>query len=83
MSVTVIQVKVRPSSGASSLEQKEDGTWFARLKAAPEDGKANAELLTLVAKHFKVPRSAVSIMRGASGRTKLLSIDRRAGSDDA
>jgi uncharacterized protein YggU (UPF0235/DUF167 family) len=70
-----IQVRVKPNARASVLEQASDGTWQARLKAAPVDGKANAELIALVARHFGCPRAAVSIRHGATGRIKLVRID--------
>ena len=70
----LIQVTVKPNSRASSLDQVEDGTWRAQLKAPPVDGKANAELLSLIARHFDCAKSAVSIKSGTSGRTKLVLI---------
>ena len=48
----VIQVKVKPNSRASLFEAAADGTWLAQLKSPPVDGKANAELIALVARHF-------------------------------
>ena len=70
-----IEVKVKPNARASLLEQSEDGTWLAQIKAPPVDGKANQELIALVARRFGCPKSAVSIKAGASGRTKLVRID--------
>jgi uncharacterized protein YggU (UPF0235/DUF167 family) len=52
-----------------------DGTWLAQLKAAPVDGKANQELIALIARHFQCRKSAVSIKSGASGRTKLVCVE--------
>jgi uncharacterized protein YggU (UPF0235/DUF167 family) len=72
---TIIEVKVRPQAGLSRLSQSADGTWLAQLKAAPEAGKANAELLALVARHFGCRRAAVSIKSGASGRRKWVQIE--------
>ncbi|MEO8160959.1 MAG: DUF167 domain-containing protein [Arenimonas sp.] len=72
---TIIQVKVKPNARASSLAQLEDGSWLAQLRAQPVEGKANAELIALVAGQFNVRKSAVSIRSGASGRSKLVSID--------
>ena len=69
-----IQVRVKPNARASALEQAGDGTWSARLKAAPVEGKANAELIALIARHFGCPRAAVSIRHGATGRIKLVQI---------
>ncbi|HEX7333753.1 MAG TPA: DUF167 domain-containing protein [Pyrinomonadaceae bacterium] len=70
----IIQVKVKPNSRASLLEQKEDGTWLAQIKSPPVEGKANEELLALVSRHFKLPKSHVSIKSGGSSRTKLVQI---------
>ena len=70
-----VQVKVKPNSRVSTLEQAEGGTWLARVKAAPIDGKANEELIALVADHFRCRKSAVSIKSGASGRMKLVRIE--------
>jgi hypothetical protein len=74
---TVIRVKVKPNSRISTFEQAADGTWLARLRAAPIDGKANEELIALVAAHFQCLKSAVSIKSGASGRMKLVRIQER------
>jgi len=55
--------------------QASDGTWQAKVKAAPVDGKANAELVVLISEHFKCGRAAVQIRTGASGRYKLVKVD--------
>ncbi len=70
-----LRIKVKPNSKVSELEEAEDGTWIARLKSPPVDGKANQELIALVAQQFKVRKSQVSIRLGASSRTKLVEID--------
>ncbi len=71
---SVLRVKVKPRARASSLEQAPDGTWVARLKSPPVDGKANAELVALIAAHFRCPKAAVTIKSGASGRMKLIKV---------
>lgn len=71
----VIQIKVKPNSRVNLLEQKDDGTWLAYIKSPPVDGKANEELLALVAKHFNCRKSDVSIKAGGSGRVKLVRIE--------
>lgn len=57
------------------MEETADGTWIARVKAPPVDGKANAELAVLVAKQFGVRKAQVSIRSGVSGRMKLVQIE--------
>jgi len=69
-----IRVKVKPNARASSLERLEDGSWLARLKAPPVEGRANAELVALVAERFGCRRADIEIRSGASGRMKLLRI---------
>ena len=71
----VIQVKVKPNARLSRLEETESGVWLAQLKSPPVDGKANQELIGLVAGAFGCPRAAVSIRSGASGRMKLVRIE--------
>lgn len=69
-----LRVKVKPNARVSELEEQSDGTWLARVKAPPVDGKANEELVALIAKHFGVRRNQVSIKSGAGGRLKLVQI---------
>jgi uncharacterized protein len=71
---TTIQIKVKPNARVSLLEETADGTWAAQLKSLPIDGKANEELVTLVAKHFGCRKADVKIKRGAGARMKLVQI---------
>ncbi len=73
--MATLQVKVKPQARVSQLTQQPDGTWLAQLKSAPVDGKANAELLGLVAKQFGCRVAQVSIRSGASGRMKLVRVE--------
>jgi uncharacterized protein (TIGR00251 family) len=73
--VITLEIKVRPNARASALTQDAAGGWTAQLKSPPVDGKANAELIALVARHFGCARSAVTIRLGAGGRSKLVKVD--------
>lgn len=75
MAARTLSVKVKPNARASTLEDVGDGTWLAHLKAPPVDGKANAELIALVARSFGCTRSAVSIRSGAGARMKLIRVE--------
>jgi uncharacterized protein (TIGR00251 family) len=73
-----LQVKVKPNARASALRAPDpdgDGVGQAQLKAPPVDGKANEELIALIARHFRCRKSAVTIRSGASGRLKLVQVD--------
>ena len=73
--MATLQIKVKPNARVSTLEQAADGSWLAQLKSPPVDGKANEELVALVARHFGCRKSAVTIRSGASGRTKLVRVE--------
>ena len=68
-----ISVRVKPGTkGKTRLEQQEDGSYVAFLHARAHDGEANKALFELVAKHFKVAKSTVTIKSGAKSREKTL-----------
>jgi uncharacterized protein (TIGR00251 family) len=71
----ILRVKVKPNSRTSSLTQEADGSWRAQLKAPPVDGRANDELVALIAAHFDCRKAAVAIKSGVSGRIKLVKVE--------
>jgi uncharacterized protein len=71
---TIIRVKVKPNARETSLQQLPDGSWLARVRSPATEGRANGELLALVAGHFGCPKAAVSVKNGATSRTKLIRI---------
>lgn len=70
-----LRVKVKPNSRVEQLVGLDDGSYEARVKAPPVDGKANVALIALVAAHFGVRKAQVLLKSGASGRLKLIQID--------
>lgn len=71
----VLRVKVKPNSKQQAIQTTEDGSLIVCLKSPPVDGKANEELIKLLSKTFKVPRSSIQIKAGQSSRQKLVAID--------
>jgi uncharacterized protein len=70
-----VRVKVVPRSSSSGIMgELADGTLKVRILAAPERGKANAELCQVLAKHYAVAPSAVTILRGHTSALKLVRI---------
>lgn len=49
-----------------------DGSLIVYLRAKPHDGEANAALIKLLAKHFKIGKTAIKILRGVKSRQKLI-----------
>jgi len=70
----ILMIKAKPNSRVSALTLQDDGTWLAQLKSPPVDGKANAELVALVAQHFGCSKSQVSVKTGAGSRLKRVVI---------
>ncbi|HEU4869825.1 MAG TPA: DUF167 domain-containing protein [Pyrinomonadaceae bacterium] len=71
----VFRVQVAPRSSRSEIVGEHNGALRVRLAAPPVDGAANEELIHVLAKVFKVSRSAVTILSGHSGRLKQVSIE--------
>lgn len=72
-----VRVKVRPKSRENKIvEVMEDGTLKVRIKAAPEKGKANKELIKVLAKKYSVKKSEVEIVSGKTDQIKLIKINK-------
>ena len=70
----ILQVKAKPNARVSALTRQDDGTWLAQLKSPPVDGKANAELIELVARTFGCAKSSVNVKSGAGTRYKRIEV---------
>ena len=68
-----IQVKVFPKSSREQLVEK-DGIIKAYVKAAPDKGKANKALVSLIAKEYNVRKNNVKIMLGETSRNKVVEV---------
>jgi len=70
-----IALHVTPKSGRDEIVGWRGGELSVRVTAAPEDGKANAAVCRLLAKALRLPKSAVSIVRGDTSRHKSAEIE--------
>jgi len=66
-------VRVTPGTRVQLLEIA-DGRLLAKVRAKPEEGKANAAVLELVAAGLGIAASRLSLLRGATSREKLLQL---------
>ncbi|MBM9590569.1 DUF167 domain-containing protein [Leptospira sp. 201903075] len=78
-----LTVKVKPNNKQPGLEFLTETECIARLKSPPVDGKANEELITLLSKHFHVPKSNVEILSGLSSKSKVVAVHPRIGTLDS
>lgn len=71
----ILIVSVLPRSSRNELVALADGSYKAKLTAAPVDGEANKKLIALLSKEFAVAKSAVCIVRGETSRKKIVEIN--------
>lgn len=80
------EVRVAPRASRNRVIGVQDGILKVALTAPPVDGAANEALRKLLSSVLGVPKSAVEIVRGERGRTKLLRVsggdERRLDVDD-
>ncbi len=67
-------VQVKPRSKVSKVEKMADGSLTVWVAALPVAGKANAAVVEALAKYLKVPKNAIIIKSGLSGKRKLIEI---------
>ncbi len=74
-----LRIKVIPKSPKSEIaeimtDESDEQTIKIRIKAAPEKGKANAELIKFLSKELNIPKSNISIISGKTDKLKLIKI---------
>lgn len=74
-----IHIRLTPKAAANKIGAVEvgaDGTPILKVyvTAVPEDGKANTALINLLAKNWKLPKSALTLIRGATDRNKVIRV---------
>ena len=66
-------MKVMPRAKANVVVPK-DGVLYVRTTAVAADGKANEAVVKLLAKHFDVPKSSITVVRGHTSRIKSIEV---------
>ncbi|MDA1090326.1 MAG: DUF167 domain-containing protein [Proteobacteria bacterium] len=77
---TILNVKLTPKASKNRIGPvvvDADGNVVLKIAvtAAPEDGKANQALIKLLAKTWRLPKTAVSVKKGATDRRKTLLVE--------
>jgi len=74
-----VPVRLTPKSGRDAIVGVEDfageAVLKARVRAVPENGRANASLEKLIAKWLGLPPSDVKVAVGGKSRLKQVAID--------
>lgn len=73
-----LRLKVRPQARRAAIDgivPDRDGEALAvSVTAAPEDGKANAAVVALLADALGVAKSTISVIQGAASRRKIVHV---------
>mgnify|MGYP001608505036 CR=1 FL=1 len=77
-----LRIKVLPKSPKNEIteimkDESGEETIKIRIKAAPEKGKANAELIKFLSKELNISKENISIISGKSTTLKLVKIRRK------
>ncbi len=70
-----LAVKVTPNAGRNEITGFKDGVLQVKVAAPPDKGKANRELIEILAEKLEVKRSAVLIVQGQTSRHKTIIIE--------
>ena len=68
-----LSLRVTPGARSEGLEIA-DGLLLVKVRVKPEDGKANEAVLRLLAAALGIATSRLRMLRGATGRDKLVGI---------
>ena len=70
-----VDIRVRPGAARSEFLRADQRGLVVAVGAPPEKGKANNELVRMLARLAGVARSEVSVVRGATARSKSIRIN--------
>jgi len=70
----IVNVKAVPRSSKSGIDGWLGGALKVRVKCAPVDGKANKELVEVLADAFELPKSSVRFVSGETSKTKRVEL---------
>ena len=68
----IVSVRAQPRSSRSGVDGVVGDALKVRIKSAPVDGKANKELVEVLADAFGIAKSAVEFKGGETSKTKRL-----------
>ncbi|HKH31035.1 MAG TPA: DUF167 domain-containing protein [Gaiellaceae bacterium] len=71
---TRLALRVSPGARTSALVGRHGEAWKVRVAAPPEDGRANAAVVQLLAETLGVPARTISVVSGHGARDKLVEL---------
>ena len=71
-----LSIKAQPGSSKNRFAQIIDDALKINIKAPAVEGAANKELIKILAKSFKVPKSSVEFVSGETSKKKRIRLPR-------
>jgi uncharacterized protein (TIGR00251 family) len=71
---TSLRLRIVPGARRSGIVGRHSDRWKVRVAAAPEGGRANDELLRLLARTLDVPRRDLELTHGRGTRDKVVAL---------
>jgi uncharacterized protein (TIGR00251 family) len=69
-----IQIFAKPNANKSAITGISENGLCIALRARPQEGEANIELIQFLAKYLHLPKSQISLRRGEAARHKAVQI---------
>lgn len=69
-----LRLRVSPGASEARIVGRHDGAWKVRVVAPPERGRANADVVTLLARTLSLPRRAVTVVSGHGAPDKIVEV---------
>ncbi|RMF81914.1 MAG: YggU family protein [Nitrospirae bacterium] len=70
-----LRVRVQPRASRTGIAGLHGEALKVQLTAPPVEGKANQALVALLAKRLRLPKGAITVARGTTGRDKVVRIE--------
>jgi len=71
---TRLALRVSPGARSSAVVGRHGAAWKIRVSAPPEDGRANAAVVRLLADALGVPARTITVVSGHGARDKLVEL---------
>jgi len=71
---STLEVRLQARAKRNAIVEERGGVLRVTVAAAPVDGRANAALCKLIAKHAGVARGRVTVIRGERSRDKVIQV---------
>ena len=70
----IFEVKVKTNASKNEVKLIDNKKFFVKTTATPEKGRANKQVILLLAKFYKISKNQLEIVRGLKSKNKVIKI---------